>query len=51
MKRPPVSERFREMLRHVRGNSAVSKDAFKNACEYVAELEDFKIKIMKAVKE
>lgn len=50
MKRQPT-EKFRDMLRHIRGNSAVSKDAFKNACEYVAELEDFKFRVLKAVKE
>jgi hypothetical protein len=49
MKKPEVSDHFRDMLTHLGAYSGVSKEAFKNACEYVAELEEFKAKILKAV--
>lgn len=46
-----VSDEFRETLRHIRaGDDAIAKAAWRDAIEYVAELEDFKRKVLEAVK-
>lgn len=52
MKAPKVSDGFRETMRHIRASDdGIAKSAWKNALEYVAELEQFKARILKAANE